>query len=71
VLASRSNVMYADAELPAAEWGLKEDIASGLEQTKVDNVLYMKIPSVSGLGVRVNEENMKKYLISSPLRIIS
>ena len=70
VLASRSNVRYADVELPADEWGLKEDIASGLGQMSVDDVLCMKIPSGSGLGVQVNEEIMKKYLIASPLRIV-
>ena len=70
VIASRGNIKYADVELPADEWGLEEDIASGLEQTKVDNALYMRIPSGSGLGVQVNEEIMKKYLIAGPLRII-
>ena len=69
VLASRSNIRYADVELPADEWGLKEDIASGLEQVKADDVLYMRIPHGSGLGVEVNEEAVKRYLVSSPLRI--
>jgi len=69
VLASRSNIRYADVELPADEWGLKEDIASGLEQVKADDVLYLKVPSGAGLGVKVDEEAMKKYLVSSPLRM--
>jgi len=68
-LASRDNVKYADAELPADEWGLKEDIASGLEQTKADGVLYLKVPSRIGLGVDVDEEAIKNYLIDSPLRM--
>ena len=70
VIASKGNIKHADVELPADEWGLEEDIASGLEQTKVDSALYMKIPSGSGLGVKVNEEIMKKYLIAGPLRVI-
>jgi L-alanine-DL-glutamate epimerase-like enolase superfamily enzyme len=47
-------------EMPADEWGLKEDIASGLEQVKTDGVLYLKVPSEAGLGVKVDEETMKK-----------
>lgn len=70
VIASKGNIKHADVELPADEWGLEEDIASGLEQTKVDNTLYMKMPSASGLGVQVNEETMKKYLIASKLQVI-
>ena len=69
LLASRDNVRYADAELPADEWGLKEDIASGLEQVKADDVLYLKVPSGAGLGVDVDEEAIRKYLTSSPLRL--
>jgi o-succinylbenzoate synthase len=69
VLASKDNIRYADVELPVDEWGLKEDIASGLEQTKVDDVLYLKVPSGAGLGVKVDEETIKKYLVSRPLRM--
>ena len=69
LLASRDNVRYADAELPADEWGLKEDIASGLEQVKADDVLYLKVPSGAGLGVDVDEEAIRKYLTSNPLRL--
>jgi o-succinylbenzoate synthase len=69
VLASRSNIKYGDVELPADEWGLKEDVASGLEQVKTDGVLYLKVPSGAGLGTEVNEEAMKKYLVSNPLRL--
>jgi L-alanine-DL-glutamate epimerase-like enolase superfamily enzyme len=70
VIASRGNIKHADVELPADEWGLEEDIASGLEQTKADDTLYMKIPSGSGLGVQVNDEIIRKHLIANPLRIV-
>jgi L-alanine-DL-glutamate epimerase-like enolase superfamily enzyme len=32
-------------------------------------VLYLKVPSDAGLGVDVDEEAIKKYLISNPLRL--
>jgi o-succinylbenzoate synthase len=69
LLASKDNIRYADVELPADEWGLKEDIASGLEQTKVDDALYLRVPSGAGLGVEVDEDAIKRYLFSSPLLI--
>jgi o-succinylbenzoate synthase len=69
LFASKSNIKYGDMELPADEWGLKEDVATGLEQAKTDGVLYLKVPSEVGLGVKVNEETIKKYLASSPLRM--
>ncbi len=71
LFASRDNIRYGDVELPADEWGLEEDIASGLELAKVDNTLYMKIPSTSGLGVEVNDETMRKYLTTTPIHIHS
>jgi L-alanine-DL-glutamate epimerase-like enolase superfamily enzyme len=67
VLASKDNLRYADVELPTGEWGLKEDIASGLERTRGDGVLYLKVPSGTGLGVQVSEKAMKKYLVGNPL----
>jgi o-succinylbenzoate synthase len=69
LFASRSNMKYGDVELPADEWGLKEDIASGLEQVKADGALCLKVPSEAGLSVKVDEETMKKYLVGGPLRI--
>jgi L-alanine-DL-glutamate epimerase-like enolase superfamily enzyme len=69
LFASRSNIKYGDAELPADEWGLKEDIASGLKQVKTEGVLYLKVPLETGLSVKVNEETMKKYIVSSPLQM--
>ncbi len=71
LFASRSNIKYGDVELPADEWGLKEDIASGLELAKVDNALYMRIPSGPGLSVQVNDETIKNYLTTEPLHIRS
>ncbi len=71
LFASRDNIRYGDVELPADEWGLEEDIASGLELAQVDNTLYMKIPSTSGLGVEVNDETMRKYLTTTPIHIHS
>jgi L-alanine-DL-glutamate epimerase-like enolase superfamily enzyme len=68
-LASRSNIRYGDVELPTDEWGLKEDIASGLEQIRIDRVLYLKVPSKAGLGVEVDEGAIRKYLVNSPLRL--
>jgi len=69
LFASRSNIRYGDVELPADEWGLKEDIASGLEQTRTDNVLYLKVPSKAGLGIEVVEGAIRKYLMNSPLHL--
>ncbi len=69
LFASRSNIEYGDVELPTGEWGLNEDIASGLEQVSADDVLYLKVPSEAGLGVKVNDETMRKYLVGSPLQM--
>ncbi len=69
LLASRANIRYGDVELPADEWGLKEDIASGLEQARAEGVLYLKLPSGVGLGVDVDEETIKKYLVGNPVRM--
>jgi L-alanine-DL-glutamate epimerase-like enolase superfamily enzyme len=69
LLASRSNIKYGDVELPADEWGLKEDVAGGLELEKVDGVLNMQVPSGPGLGIQVNEETLRRYLVASPLHV--
>jgi len=69
LLASRSNIKYGDCDIPSEEWGLQEDVASGIEEIKVDGVLYVKIPSEAGLGVKVNDETIKKYLTSNPIRM--
>ncbi len=69
LIASRDNIRYGDVELPTDEWGLKEDIASGLELMKTDGVLYMKTPIGSGLGVLVNDETIRKYLTTAPIHI--
>jgi L-alanine-DL-glutamate epimerase-like enolase superfamily enzyme len=69
LFASRSNIKYGDVELPADEWGLKEDVAGGLEITKVGGVLYMQIPSGLGLGIQVSDEVMRRYLVASPLHV--
>jgi L-alanine-DL-glutamate epimerase-like enolase superfamily enzyme len=69
LFASKSNIKYGDIELPADEWGLKEDIATGLEQAEADGVLFLKVPSKMGLSVKVGEEIMEKYLVSSSLRL--
>ena len=69
LLASRSNIKYGDVELPADEWGLKEDVAGGLKLTKVDGVLYMQVPSGPGLGVQFNDEAMRRYLVTNPLNV--
>lgn len=69
LLASRSNIRYGDVELPTDEWGLQEDIASGLESVKEDEALYMKIPSNHGLGVDVNVETIKRYLTADMIRL--
>ena len=71
LFASRSNIRYGDVELPADEWGLEEDIASGLELVKVEKILYMRIPSSPGLGVQVNDETVRKYLMTAPMHIHS
>jgi o-succinylbenzoate synthase len=69
LLASRANIRYGDVELPADEWGLKEDIASGLEQVRAERALYLKVPSGVGLGVDVDEEAIKKYMVGNPVRM--
>jgi o-succinylbenzoate synthase len=69
LLASRINMKFGDVELPTDEWGLKEDIADGLELMKLDDVLYMRVPSGPGLGVQVSDEAVRKYLIASPLQV--
>jgi L-alanine-DL-glutamate epimerase-like enolase superfamily enzyme len=69
LFASRSNMKYGDVELPADEWGLKEDVAGGLELTRVGGALYMKAPSGHGLGVQVSEEAMRRYLVTDVLRV--
>jgi len=69
LLASRHNIKYGDVGKPADEWGIKEDIAWGIEESKVDNALFVKVPSGSGLGVKVDEEIIRKYLTSNPIRI--
>ena len=71
LFASRSNIKYGDVEMPADEWGLQEDIASGLQLAKVDNTLFMKVPSGSGLGVHVTDEIIKKYSAARPLHVKS
>jgi len=71
LLASRINIKYGDVNIPSEEGGLQEDVASGIEEIKVDNVLHVKIPSDAGLGIKVNDETIKKYLTSNPLRIQS
>jgi o-succinylbenzoate synthase len=69
LLASRSNIMYGDVELPADEWGLKEDVGKGLELTKVGGVLHMQVPSGLGLGVLVSDDAVRRYLVTSSLHI--
>jgi len=69
LFASRSNIMYGDVELPADEWGLKEDVGEGLELTKVGGVLHMQVPSGLGLGVLVSDDAVRRYLVTSSLHI--
>jgi len=69
LLASRNNIKYGDVNIPTEEGGLEEDVASGLEEIKVENVLYVKIPSGAGLGINVNDETIRKYLTSNPVRL--
>jgi len=69
LLAARNNIKYGDVNIPTEEGGLEEDVASGIEEIKVENVLYVKMPSGSGLGVQVNDDMIKKYLTNDPIRI--
>jgi L-alanine-DL-glutamate epimerase-like enolase superfamily enzyme len=69
LFASRSNIKYGDVELPADEWGLKEDVGEGLELTKVGGVLHMQVPSGLGLGVLVSDDAVRRYLVTSSLHI--
>jgi o-succinylbenzoate synthase len=69
LLAARNNIKYGDVNIPTEEGGLEEDVASGIEEVKVENVLYVKMPSGSGLGVQVNDDMIKKYLTNDSMRI--
>ena len=57
-------IKYGDIVAITREWGLVEDVATGLREELIDGVLQVVAPSEPGLGVRIKSEVLNKYLVA-------
>ncbi len=56
-------IKYGDIGAEHEEWGLADDVGTGMKEEIINNVRSIRAPDKPGLGVEVLEDKLKRYLV--------